>query len=145
MPPLAFLAADAIAIIVVVATLVVELRSGNIPNVLTLPLVPLAFVMCLRDGRWGERGIALVVAIAVAAIVFRPGGSTFGGGAVKLVGGLIVVLGPSAFAIVLVVGLRTLVAWVRRKPDQLHVVAVTPWVLIGCLLAAGADYLRFSR
>lgn len=146
MPPaLAFLAADAVAIIVVLVALAIELRSGEIPNALTLPLVPIGFVMCLRDGRWGERGVALLVAIAVVVILFR--GGYVGGGALKLFAGLAVLLGPSALAIAIVTGVRFLVGYLRRKPEDvaLEWFATTPWIMIGCVIAAGLDYLRFTR
>lgn len=141
MPP--FLAADAVAIVVVIVAVVIELRTGHIPNALTLPLVPIAFLMCTRDGRWAERGIALVVAITLVIVVFRT--NAIGGGALKLIGGLIVVLGPSALALAVVVALRALIGSLRRKPDEVQVFALSPWVLIGTLFAAGADYLRFLR
>lgn len=64
MPALVNLAPAAVALLV---ALVSELRSGDIPNVLTLPLVPLGFLICLRDARWIERGIALAGGLMVFA------------------------------------------------------------------------------
>ena len=133
----------AIAVVAGVAALISELRDDAVPNSLTLPLAPIGFLLCLHDGRWIERGIALVVAIGLVVGLYRTG--AIGGGAVKLIGGLVVLLGASAAAVVLAVVLALLVAYLRRKPDEVRIVAVTPWVLIGCLLAGGADYVRFLR
>lgn len=140
MPPVGYLAADVVAILLALVALVIELRTTSIPNALTLPIIPLAFVMCLRDGRWAERGLALVAAIVVIVVLYR--GFAFGGGVVKLIAGLCVVLGPSALAILLVIGARFGIARLRSEPT---ITKGSPWVLIGCLLAAGADYLRFLR
>ena len=79
--PLALLAL-AVPLVVVAIAIVIELRTGEIPNWLTLgallAAVPLAF---LTDGL--ERaGIAFGVASVITVIAFRSGG--MGGGALKL-------------------------------------------------------------
>jgi Flp pilus assembly protein protease CpaA len=139
--------ADAIALFIVLAALIVELRTNEIPNSLTLPLVPVAFALCLRDGRWEERGIALVVAIVLVIVAYRS--NAFGGGLLKLAAGLVVLLGASSIAVVVAVAARLGIEALRTRgrpgDEGGHWFRGAPPILIGTAIAAGLDYLRFLR
>ncbi len=91
---------QAVALLASVAAAATDLRSGRIPNWLTLPLVALGLLVnAAMRGRWGatESAVGLLLCAGVPWAVFRiSGGRGIGGGDVKLFGALGSLLGPMA-------------------------------------------------
>lgn len=96
MSPLVVL--QTVALLASTTAAVTDLRSGRIPNWLTLPLVLVGLIAnaALR-GQWGaiESAAGLLLCAGVPWAVFRvSGGQAIGGGDVKLFGALGSLLGP---------------------------------------------------
>lgn len=91
-------AIQAVALFASVTAAATDLRSGRIPNWLTLPLVVVGLVAnALTRGAWGatESVAGLLLCAGVPWAVFRvSGGRAIGGGDVKLFGALGSLLGP---------------------------------------------------
>ena len=92
------LALQAVALLASVTAAVTDVRSGRIPNWLTLPLAAVGLVAnALLRGSWGatESAAGLLLCAGVPWAVFRiSGGRAIGGGDVKLFGALGSLLGP---------------------------------------------------
>ncbi len=91
---------QAVALLASVAAAVTDLRSGRIPNWLTLPLVAVGLLVnAVTRGAWGatESTVGLLLCAGVPWAAFRiSGGRAIGGGDVKLFGALGSLLGPMA-------------------------------------------------
>ncbi|HXK18479.1 MAG TPA: A24 family peptidase, partial [Polyangiaceae bacterium] len=89
---------QAVALLASATAAVTDLRSGRIPNWLTLPLVVVGLVVnAAARGSWGatESAMGLLLCAGVPWAVFRvSGGRAIGGGDVKLFGALGALLGP---------------------------------------------------
>jgi prepilin peptidase CpaA len=90
---------QAVALLASVTAAATDLRSGRIPNWLTLPLVVMGLVVnALTRGTWGatESAAGLLLCAGVPWAVFRLSvGRAIGGGDVKLFGALGSLLGPT--------------------------------------------------
>jgi len=94
------LAFQAVALLASAAAAATDIRSGRIPNWLTLPLMATALAAhAILRGAWGatESLAGVLLCAGIPWIVFRTsGGRAIGGGDVKLFGALGALLGPMA-------------------------------------------------
>ena len=108
----------AAALLLALTAAVCELRTGHIPNGLTLPAAPAALALGLYQDRLAPALLGLFVAVVIGAVVYRA--NLIGGGLVKLgfaLGGLV---GP------------------------LHIAAIAAAVALVFLAVQGARRLRAS-
>jgi prepilin peptidase CpaA len=86
------------AVLTAVVAATTDMKTGRIPNWLTLPVVALALLAhVIAQGTWGaiESAAGLMLCAGVPWLAFRvSGGKAIGGGDVKLFGALGAIVGP---------------------------------------------------
>jgi len=147
-------ASDPLALVVfgawfvtLVVGLATDLDQRLLPDVLTLPVIPLALVYALSGANplvGSEWLPAMVAAVAIPAVLFLPsipfGAGAFGIGDVKLLVGMGLLLGGSrglgaAFLALLVSGVVLLVLLAARRIGRRTYVPFGPFFIIGAIWA----------
>lgn len=125
----------AIALAVTASALAVhsELRTGEIPNWITLGGLGLALALALLRARFALHATGFALAALPGLVVYRHG--AIGGGAYKLMVAVAALAGPTfALAVWLAVGFVFLKA--RLGAKEAVEVPSSPWVCVGVGLAA---------
>ena len=125
------------------AAAIVDVRSREIPDSLTVSLLGLALVatgLHLHRVAWSDLALGILLGFSAGVLFFQLGG--LGGGDVKLLTGLGAVLGFRGelgllFYTAIVGGLLALVARTRRKRDY----AFAPAIALGLLAFIVRGYL----
>jgi Flp pilus assembly protein protease CpaA len=141
MNPLELFVGDAIALGVSFAAAMVDRRGAGIPNKLTLPTLLVAVVCAATIEPFGATLASGVVAAIVLVAIYRTG--VIGGGAVKLLLGLAILLNVFSLFVVLAVLVPVVSALRRRKQEgapagAVEWVPIAPYAAVGTALAAAA-------
>jgi prepilin peptidase CpaA len=90
----------ALACAVTLASAWTDARTGRIPNLLTLPVLPLGMLLGAANEGWAGVGLSalgILLCFSVPYVLFRSSrGTAIGGGDVKLFAALGALLGPNA-------------------------------------------------
>ena len=144
--PLALVAFGAWFVTLVVG-LATDLDQRLLPDVLTLPVIPIALVYAVSGTNplvGSELVPALIAAVAIPAVLFLPsipfGAGAFGIGDVKLLVGMGLLLGGSralsaAFLALLVSGVVLVVLLAARRIGRRTYVPFGPFFIIGAIWA----------
>lgn len=134
----------AVAFALALAAVVSEFRAQRIPNPLTYAGVLAGTTLGFVEGHGTQRVVAFVVVAFAAFGLYRRG--VLGGGAVKLLAALAMVLGAAGALPALALVARVGAAVATRKREEPLAVTTAPACAIGCLLAlAVALAVRFLR
>ena len=133
--------------VTLVVGLATDLDQRLLPDVLTLPVIPIALVYALSGTNplvGSELVPALIAAVAIPAVLFLPsipfGAGAFGIGDVKLLVGMGLLLGGSralsaAFLALLVSGVVLVVLLAARRIGRRTYVPFGPFFIIGAIWA----------
>jgi len=135
----------AVAIVLGAVAIVIELKTDNIPNALTLGLLFAAGCLAFVDGHLASHAGGLALSAIVCSVLYRQ--DALGGGTVKWTVALGTLLGLRPCVLMMVVAGLLFGGWIgiaRMRKHLLWVVPSTPCLLVGSL-AALADVLATQR
>jgi Flp pilus assembly protein protease CpaA len=135
----------AVALALGVVALVIELKTDEIPNPLTLGLLFVAGCLAIVDGHLGSHAGGLVVSTIVCSVLYRQ--DLLGGGTLKWTVALGTLLGLRASVVMIVVAgvlFGAAIGMSRLRKRLLFTVPSTPCLLVG-VLAALVDVVAKQR
>ncbi|WP_394846405.1 A24 family peptidase [Pendulispora brunnea] len=116
------------AVVLALVAVVFELRTGHIPNYLTLPMIPLGGLCGWLDGQWSSHGIGLALGIFFGLVVYFRGAA--GGGTVKLFAAVSGFLGDDRVvsAVIVFAGLAVIAQLLERLRERPIEVPSSPFI-----------------